>query len=867
MKNKKDNRKLKSALWVVPIFSAFFILFIGFAYQALAQQVGLTIGYVSSGDAALDITSPNQNLFYGLVKDGSVEGAGFLLFQKGADNDIFKVDISGNIITSGNIVSSSSLALGGALINPSYVLNSAGKINASTGFCINGDCLEDWSAISGGFWSDSGTNIYSLNSGNVGIGTSTPGSRLQVVGVGTTNDTSALNVTNSSNGSLFFVRNDGNVGIGTTTPSTRLHLVEPTANYTLNVGGYRIGNLMDPDLADDAATRGWVESLVSALSPGPVSGDSLWALSGTNLFASSSLWNVGIGTSTPNSRLVVKGAGTTSGTSALNVTNSSNGSLLFVRNDGNVGIGTSNPNSSLDIINTRSAAWLPLANFFAPNNTVSSYVSQLRFGTAGSTNNSAEWRYVHQANGSTANRVDFAMYGTATPAITYNFTGNVGINITTPGSRLVVKGAGTTNATSALNVTNSSNGSLFFVRNDGNVGIGTTTPSTRLHLVGPTGNYTLNVGGYRIGNLMDPDLLTDAATRGYVDSVVGGITVPDMSSNVFGYWNLENGVISNRSEISSSVGVNTASTTVSGVSFAVAQAQNGSGYVSVDIANNFNVGLNSFSRVTGLYTNFNNTFKIGDSLLVSGQASSTITWISTTTQEMIVTPAYASNFLYSNYNLGGVPVGGVARFVVKGSGQVGVGVLDPRASLHISSAATNASSTDAILVSDASSTAAFVVNRYGKVGIGVEEPMGSFHVKSSSSVFVINAEGNVGIGTTTPVELFTVNNGKIYLGNIASSTVPSGEAILNRLYSVNNVLYWGSNELASATTTWSISGNNLFASSTWNVGIGTSTPVSRLQIVGAGETSGTSALNVTNSSNGSLLFVRNDGNVGIGTNS
>jgi hypothetical protein len=62
--------------------------------------------------------------------------------------------------------------------------------------------------------------------------------------------------------------------------------------------------------------------------------------------------------------------------------------------------------------------------------------------------------------------------------------GNVGIGTTGPGSKLVVKGAGTTSATSGLNVTNSSNTSLLYVRDDGNIGIGITNPSTKLHISG-----------------------------------------------------------------------------------------------------------------------------------------------------------------------------------------------------------------------------------------------------------------------------------------------------------------------------------------------------------------------------------------------
>jgi len=57
----------------------------------------------------------------------------------------------------------------------------------------------------------------------------------------------------------------------------------------------------------------------------------------------------------------------------------------------------------------------------------------------------------------------------------------------------------------------------------------------------------------------------------------------------------------------------------------------------------------------------------------------------------------------------------------------------------------------------------------------------------------------------------------------------------------------------------------LTISSSGNVGIGTTNPLARLQIAGAGNDNSTVALNVTNASSTSMLYVRNDGNVGIGT--
>lgn len=66
-------------------------------------------------------------------------------------------------------------------------------------------------------WSHAtGSDIYYIG-GNVGIGTATPGSALEVKG-STVSSASALNITDSSGYSKFSVRNDGKIGIGI--PST-----------------------------------------------------------------------------------------------------------------------------------------------------------------------------------------------------------------------------------------------------------------------------------------------------------------------------------------------------------------------------------------------------------------------------------------------------------------------------------------------------------------------------------------------------------------------------------------------------------------------------------------------------------------------
>lgn len=113
-----------------------------------------------------------------------------------------------------------------------------------------------WTPLGGGAdldWATSGANIYNGNSGNVGIGTSTPNAKLNVaassgvvlqldranaqptIEAGTTANNWLImdgNVANSgrvglnwfSAGNVLLANGGGNVGIGTAAPTTKLHI-------------------------------------------------------------------------------------------------------------------------------------------------------------------------------------------------------------------------------------------------------------------------------------------------------------------------------------------------------------------------------------------------------------------------------------------------------------------------------------------------------------------------------------------------------------------------------------------------------------------------------------------------------------------
>ena len=67
------------------------------------------------------------------------------------------------------------------VIGASHNLVADGYVETNTGFCIGSDCRTSWNSITGP-WTVLGNNIHNNNTGNVGIGTASPGYKLQVNG-------------------------------------------------------------------------------------------------------------------------------------------------------------------------------------------------------------------------------------------------------------------------------------------------------------------------------------------------------------------------------------------------------------------------------------------------------------------------------------------------------------------------------------------------------------------------------------------------------------------------------------------------------------------------------------------------------------
>ena len=501
--------------------------------DGLTPTTGDTI-YLKSG-GGLTLTKPTgegnaiQNL--GLVGKVSGGNAGSLTVASiMRQNDVPNLPTGKIWIGDGNTIVSDTVyvdepnnRVGIGTTSPSYKLEVSGEINAAggDGYRIEG---KPWAAESSnnlklGDWDGEGftTTIY--------------------------DDTSAPVV----------IVKQGSVGIGTTSPSTKLHVsggdirIDDTERLEFGAGGVRINN--------DAAGRMYQRAPLGFY----------WETNGGYRMVLNSSGNVGIGTTSPSSRLDVLTSssgpvatlkntsstggsglavygGTGSGSNILTLYDKDSNQRLEVTGEGNVGIGTTSPSARLEVQGTNSNTQAALKvtdsgdSFFevVPDNNTTFKIGDL--DAVGD-----EAMIV-----GTFSDITFSKGGTTTMILDSN--NRVGIGTTSPSSKLQVNGDLTVGDDSTvgsfINViaagasqdagirfgsesntdskaaiyTNTVNSDLHFDVTEttrmlidsgtGNVGIGTTGPRSKLHVV----------GGVKLGNDTDSPSSAKAGTFRYYTS-------------------------------------------------------------------------------------------------------------------------------------------------------------------------------------------------------------------------------------------------------------------------------------------------------------------------------------------------------------
>ncbi len=471
--------------------------------------------------------------------------------------------VTGTTGTAGNLVFSSAPTITNPVIT---------NINPGADFTLTQNSVTPFVSVDTG----AVANTLYLKTGNVGIGTTAPGAKLNVSGgaaIGSSYATTAV-----SDGNLIV---SGNLGIGTTSPDTKLVVSGDNYNIksiganpairikdTLSGTDLKVWDIINSNqeltfrTVNDAETSVLNNVLnlqrngnvgIGTTAPGSklnVSGgagigsayattalsDGVLAVASKLSVGSSSTstgvayfnGNVGIGTTSPGSKLNVSGGAAIGSSYATSVI--SDGNLAIA---GNVGIGTVVPGAKLDVAGvirgnndietTRSAVsggmlllssasssgMLPFYENLSEDTTIGTWfrIRPTGIGTTGFSTSAFYLQAEQNGLGALTSGNLFQLLNGITAKLTVDYSGNVGIGTTAPGYNLdifqPVSGSayvnvGANSGSAGFKMTASTNpwtiqqktdAKLYFtygssdlaaIDTSGNVGIGTTSPAAGL---------------------------------------------------------------------------------------------------------------------------------------------------------------------------------------------------------------------------------------------------------------------------------------------------------------------------------------------------------------------------------------------------
>jgi hypothetical protein len=299
---------------------------------------------------------------------------------------------------------------------PQYNLSVDGSILATNSLRVGeGNEFMTTNYQSGlGFWTNGSHKMTLDSSGNLGLGSTAPLSRLEVVGIGSDNTTYSLDVINGDNNSLLHVRNDGKVFIGkekTTAIADKL-TISDASSARLKLEAPLAGINIISDTVGDLFIQGSQSAMTSYYRDDDYR------------------WTTGM-TGSSNNNFTVWFSGI-----------SNPGSRLSITPSGYIGIGTTTPLTNLHVFDDTANTQI----------TVEGYNPMLRFTDTLADVNNKNWsinayRDTFKASvnpdnwaGGSTPWLEVKRSGEADIASVAFPNGNVGIGTTTPESTLEVNG-------------------------------------------------------------------------------------------------------------------------------------------------------------------------------------------------------------------------------------------------------------------------------------------------------------------------------------------------------------------------------------------------------------------------------------------
>ncbi|MGB3948221.1 MAG: hypothetical protein WBM13_09555, partial [Bacteroidia bacterium] len=797
---------------------------IGVAYSG--SSAAPTNGAIIEGSVGIGTNTPASKLD---VEGGAAVGAGYsgtsaapangLIVQGsvgiGVTAPVSKLDVEGGVSIGTTYSGTSAAPSNGAIIE--------GRLGVGVVAPVSKLDVEGGVSIGAGY---SGTNASPTNGaiieGNVGIGTFAPMNNLDVEGAVAIGSSYSGTVLSPTNGAAI----EGSVGIGTSAPVSKLDVE----------GGMSVG------------------AAYSGASPAPANGAIIEGA-------------VGIGTNAPASKLDVEGGMSVGGAYSGTTAAPANGAIV----EGSVGIGTNAPLSKLDVEGGVAIGVAYSGNNAAPTNGaiiegnlgVGTNNPLRKFDVHGSTVRATTAAYGNIAQVSSADVANplalrMGLKTDATVALRYgaidvddagtprslvlqpSTAGNVGIGTTSPGAKLEIN-SGTFNV-SGLRFTQFFNGSVTSPNLSGSVL--SLDPAGNLILVADkVGTDSLVLTGTGIANYGARWLNANTLGTGaiYDNGRVGILTTTpgsELSVNgrvSIGTYGIANAAPSNGLIVSGSTGIGTNSPLVK-----------------------FDVRGANLKATTAA---FENIIQLG-----SSDAANPLILRMGVKNDATVTNRYAAI---------DVDDAGVKRHLVlqPNGGNVGIGTIAPGFPLNFAS-----------VLGDKISLWG---NTGAHYGFGIQNNLLQIHSGGSTDdiafgygqssalteIMRIKGTGQVGIGTSTPTEELEVVGDVVVsslgtLGTVLVQADNSGKLLPLAMGTANQVLLgtgvWGS---VPTSTAWGLTGNagtvagtnfigttdavdfvvrtnnteRMRVSSAGNVGVGTSSPLLRLDARGVSTKATTSA--------------------------